>query len=123
MNVETNVPQFTIVKNTRDDGISVMDAPAPKLIEIVFDWLSLIDDLIQVAAEKGDENESENFASDYHKLEGVYFHIKEGVNITDEIRNKIRILLKDVNKRALVLQWTFDEHNELVEKLRLKYNN
>lgn len=77
-----------------------MNAEGLELEAIIKGFCVELDDLIQVAADAGDEDISSHFAKDYKQIELFYFRVKNKEELSVLERNQIREIMKADMKQA-----------------------
>ena len=89
---------MTTLNNT---GTSIMNFPFAELISTSQNFLSRFDDYQQMCADKGKNEMTQYFVDSFNQLESIIFNLKEE-EVTDEIRNQIRSIVKETEKMACV---------------------
>lgn len=84
-----------------NNGTSIMNIPFAELISTSQNFLSRFDDYQQMCADKGKNEIIQYFVDSYNQLESIIFNLKEA-EVTHEVRNQIRSIVKDTEKRACV---------------------
>ena len=80
---------------------SIMNFPFAELISTSKVFLSRFDDYQQMCVDKEKNEMTQFFVDSYNQLEAIIFNLK-AEDVTDEIRNEIRAIVKDTEKMACV---------------------
>jgi hypothetical protein len=87
--------------SNNNNGTSIMNFPFAELISTSQNFLSRFDDYQQMCADNGENEMTQFFVDSYNQLEEIIFNLK-AEDVTDEIRNQIRSIVKETEKMACV---------------------
>ena len=87
--------------NTTTTGNSIMDFNFNQLTSACLNFLSRIDDYQQMCEDHRKNEMTQFFVDSYNQLEAIIFDLQPE-ELTDEVRNSIRSLMKETEKMACV---------------------
>ena len=82
------------------DKNTIMNAEGSVLITIIKQSLSVLDDLIQISSDAGDEVISNEISKEYNIIEKMYHKVKQNNVLSLFERNQFRLIMKQNIKQV-----------------------